>query len=213
MALRVAFSKVFHVALLPVAVACLGAAGASADDLGGEEVDVPPPATAAEAPEPAAPDQPWKPAWTPVQLSIAPPVQIINSDASVYGLRVNAPYGRQQGVTGIDVGGFNRVDGALLGLQAGLINSAKGQVRGAQLGFVNWSGGDFAGFQAGVFNVIEKQAGAGQIGLANRAKDLKGVQIGLVNLTKSLKGVQIGAINYIKSRETAPFLPVLNVGW
>jgi len=25
--------------------------------------------------------------------------------------------------------------------------------------------------------------------------------------------VQIGAINYIKSRETAPFLPVLNVGW
>ena len=85
------------------------------------------PADGAEAkPEPEP-----KPSWTLFQFSLVPPLQIFNSDRNVYGLRVNAPYGRQASVAGLDVGGFNRVDGRVRGLQLGLINSATQGAAGA----------------------------------------------------------------------------------
>lgn len=49
-----------------------------------------------------------------------------------------------------------------------------------------------------------------QVGILNRAGDVKGLQVGLVNMTEGMQGIQIGLWNYIKSKESLPGFPIAN---
>ena len=75
---------------------------------------------------------------------------------------------------------MNVTEGRFLGLQSGIFNSAAGG-EGVQLGGVNVSGARFSG-----------------------------LQFSFVNIADDLYGIQLGLVNIIKSKESLPFLPIVN---
>jgi hypothetical protein len=201
------------------AVVLLFAPPAVADDMGGESIEVPPP-VADTAPEPEPAPAPAEPAartsahWTPIQISLASPVQIFQDPTrEVRGLRLNLVYGEWNTVTGLDIGLGNILNGDLRGIQIGFANVVEGSGRGAQIGVFNWSGNEFTGLQAGMLNVIEGTGRAAQIGFANESGTHTGLQIGFANIAGSLRGLQIGVVNVNKSGDPVPFLPVINIGF
>ncbi|MCD6585747.1 MAG: hypothetical protein J7K96_08310 [Desulfobacteraceae bacterium] len=122
------------------------------------------------------PSQAFSWTWTPFQLSLWEPVQLFPEKFDVYGMRLNLAYGRNQNLTGLDIGGVNVV--------------AQSQT-GGQLGLINLSG-DSLGGCAGVMNYANRYRGV-QFGLLNTAQNfVSGLQAGgLMNLSDHVKGVQV----------------------
>lgn len=135
----------------------------------------------------------------PVQLSLWNPVQLVDDEADIRGIRIDLPYGRNRDVVGLDVGVINgtRRDG--YGVQIGLaLNDAgffhvppdaPGRLKGVQLTPLMNTAGEAAGLQAG--------------GLANLARgDLRGVQLSwLVNMVMGdTCGLQAGMGNFTQKR-------------
>ena len=122
------------------------------------------------------PSQAFSWTWTPLQLSVWEPVQLFPEKFNVYGIRMNLPYGRNQNVTGLDIGGVNVVADQQTGGQLGLINLSQ----------------NFTGVCAGLMSHTNNLRGL-HLGLSNTAKDsLCGVQVaGLMNLADHVKGVQV----------------------
>ena len=107
--------------------------------------------------------------WLPIGLSlISYPMQVPSVEHSIYGVMLNAGYGKMDNVYPLDAGLFNQVLGNMGGIQAGISNLAE----------------DLYGFQLGVVNISTEARGF-QIGLVNVADHLHGLQVGLVNVNKA----------------------------
>lgn len=62
--------------------------------------------------------------WTPFQVSIFDPIQLFGRDRDVYGLRINAIYGKNRNIYGFDLGLCN-LSGDMYGIQIGMINGVE----------------------------------------------------------------------------------------
>ena len=144
----------------------------------------------------------------PIQISLFHPVQIFDSETSIYGVRINLLYGVNQDVFGLDFGLVNKLTG---GMQSGIVNLVKGDLAGVQSGLFNRVEGDVGGMQYGVINCVKGDVEGFQTGLVNRVEgDMEGLQIGVVNLAGTLRGLQIGIVNLNMSGEPYKFLPIVN---
>lgn len=123
-------------------------------------------------------------AFTPLGFAFLYPLQVPFFHTAVYGLAINALYGK-----------YPRI----YGLSAGLASHVAERLYGAQIGFYNSSGMRLWGLQAGVIN---------------QAQEVRGAQIGLVNDCVSLQGVQIGLINRVRGRASMNgWVPIVNIGF
>ncbi len=177
--------------------------------------------------------------FTPLSVSVVPPVQFPTQEFSVTGARVSLLWGKHRDIYGIDLGVvgniteqtfvgsavsgvFNMTHGktTILGLQlAGLanINTKEAMIYGVQAALgvnENDAASSLVGVQIAALanlSAFTKIYGA-QVGLYNHAQEVYGFQIGLVNSTKNLHGLQIGLVNY---NEAGPFVvsPILNIGF
>jgi hypothetical protein len=181
------------------------------------------------------------PAWaafSPVALDILPPLQFPPDDFSITGVRASAIWGNHRNVYGFDVGVignvtqieftgialsgvFNLTRGTTtaIGAQvAGIVNANMNKttvigIQAAVLANINEASSDVVGLQLAVANLSNYTQITGfQVGLYNRAQNVRGLQIGLVNRADSLHGLQIGVVNF---NAKGPFAvsPVLNVGF
>ncbi len=156
--------------------------------------------------------------WTPVQLALWHPAQIFSPNRDVYGFRWNIVYGKNKNVSGMDIGGYNAVDGVQKGIQCGLFNFSKDArgmdvglmnysfaQKGFYLGLVNHSEADVSGIQAAFFfnsatvmNGFQIHAGI----LGNTAADVMGGQVDLsvpllgFNYADSVQGIQLDVFGF-----------------
>jgi hypothetical protein len=96
-------------------------------------------------------------AGSPLQISLYNPIQMINEEQDILGLRVNLLYGVNENITGIDLGPVNRSNGYQRGIMWGIFNSTY-DFSGIQVGLINkteW----LNGFQLGLINIsnLEKR--------------------------------------------------------
>ncbi len=176
--------------------------------------------------------------YSPLSLSILPPVQFPPEDFSITGARLSLFWGKHRDLYGLDVGGigniteqtfvgigvagaFNWTKGntTILGLQlagGANINTNKTNVYGLQaaLGLnYNSAASSVTGLQLALVNIAPHTTINGfQVGVYNRALAVRGFQIGLVNITETLSGVQIGLINFHR-KGVFPVSPLLNIGF
>jgi hypothetical protein len=153
--------------------------------------------------------------WTPVQLALATPIQIVPKTWDVKGFRLGVIYSYNNDVGFLDAGIVNRTAGDEIGIQiGGIMNRVEGNVSGIQIaGIVNSVGGNslVEGMQIACMNTVGDVSGL-QTGVVNHSKTMQGVQIGVFNLTNELDGLQIGVIN-LNTSGSIPFMPLLNFGF
>jgi hypothetical protein len=130
-----------------------------------------------------APAETVKSNWTPIQFAIWKPVQVVDENYDVYGLRINIFYGLNKDIRGVDIGLVINEALSLYGVQMSM--------------FLN--------------RVTEGMLGM-QFGLINKAGRVGGIQIGLINDTKNLAGLQFGLLN-INRNGWLPFFPMMNIGF
>ena len=129
----------------------------------------------------------------------------------VAGLRLNLPRGRNDSVTGVDLGVIGEST-YLYGLQVNLLaNLVRDRAGALQISLYNDVDGKLTGVQIGGWN--NARCGEGfQVGLLNLSDEFYGVQVGLVNRSIMLRGFQIGIINVIQGSDV-PFMPIVNIGF
>jgi hypothetical protein len=132
----------------------------------------------------------------PLQLAIVSPIQMVNPNTSITGLRLDIISGENVNVYGIDMGIINKVNRTMAGIEIGAINFT-GNTYGFQLGAINL-GNTNAIFQVGVFNVTGT---------------VYGIQFGAINITQHLHGLQIGIINICRQGPGASLFPIINAGF
>lgn len=177
-------------------------------------------------------------AFSPIGVSILPPLQFPPSDFSITGARLSLLYGRQRDVYGLDVGVLgNIVEQDLVGISvSGLFNINHGMtniwfIQAA--GVTNWSTQklNVYGVQVAAFaNIVEAESAVNglqlslanlaphttirgfQVGVYNVARAVYGFQIGVVNVVDNLHGIQLGLLNF---NHTGLFVvsPVINIGF
>jgi hypothetical protein len=76
----------------------------------------------------------------PIQLALFDPIQIVPSNESISGVRLNLIYSKNANVTGFDVGLVNVTTGKEVGVQWGGVNVTDGGFTGWQSAFINISG-------------------------------------------------------------------------
>ena len=156
---------------------------------------------------------------TPLQVSLWNPVQLFSQDSSVYGLRLDLPYGNNKNVYGLDIGLFNQISEHGGGIQAGIDNSFMSSslswtpdqsFSGIRVGICN-GGRNFKGFQLGLVNFYfpnedENEKGGDFSGIAiggiNIAWLTTGLQFGAGNSADIMDGVQLGQINAVRKKLT-----------
>lgn len=156
---------------------------------------------------------------TPLQVSIWNPVQLFSQDSSVYGLRLDLPYGNNKNVYGLDIGLFNQISEHGGGIQAGIDNGFMSSYlswtpdqsfSGIRLGICN-GGSNFKGFQSGLVNyynpnVVEDEKGGNfsgiSIGGVNLSLQTTGFQFGAGNSADMMNGIQFGQINAVRKKLT-----------
>lgn len=149
---------------------------------------------------------------SPIQISFFPPAQLVPEEEEVTAFRL-AIYGRNAGMTGLDLGFVTHTTGDATALQAGLVHLVEGDFTGFQ-GFggaiANVTRGTMKGLQLGLYN----GAGSGQglqAGFINNTEGhMEGIQFSFVNIANDMNGVQVGLINIIRSKERFPVLPLVN---
>ena len=77
----------------------------------------------------------------PIQIALWHPVQIFDSETSIYGVRISLLYGVNQDVYGLDFGLVNKLNGDMKGSQGGLVNLVEGDVVGMQHDVPQWGYG------------------------------------------------------------------------
>lgn len=176
--------------------------------------------------------------FSPLSVSVIPPVQFPPSDFSITGVRASLIWGRHRDIYGLDLGVLGNVTEqdftgigisglanithgttTILGLQAAgaaNINTNKTSVLGVQLALglnQNTAESSVIGLQLALANLSDHTKIYGfQMGIYNRALAVYGFQVGVVNVTDNLHGVQIGLINFNKSG-FFKVSPILNVGF
>jgi hypothetical protein len=176
-------------------------------------------------------------AFSPLGVSIVPPVQFPAEDFSITGLRLSLLYGRQRDVYGIDVGVLGNITNqTFAGIAvSGLFNINHGMttIVGLQAaGVANWSTQkmNVYGVQVALTNIVEAESSVTglqlslanmashttirgfQVGVYNVARSVYGLQVGVVNVVDNLHGLQLGLLNF---NHTGLFAvaPVLNFGF
>lgn len=177
-------------------------------------------------------------AFTPVGISILPPLQFPPADFNVVGARASLLWGRHRQVFGLDVGGLGNItelDFVGIGV-AGFANWTKGStfITGLQLAGganVNTNKTTVVGLQAALganYNSAESRVIGLQLAIANlsghtsifgiqsgiynKAQAVYGFQIGLINVATRLHGVQIGLLNF-NSNGIFSVSPIINVAF
>jgi hypothetical protein len=149
--------------------------------------------------------------FTPFQLSFASGYsQLFEKATPVYGLRLNAFYGVQSEVVGIDVGPFNEVDTSI-GLGMGVANIVHGDATGLQIGVASVVDEQAIGAQAGLANIVGGTLRGAQFGVINRSENATGFQLGIVNVSRSMAGLQVGLLNF-NEKGFLPVFPIFNFG-
>lgn len=144
------------------------------------------------------------------QFSILSPIQLVDAQKNISGLRLTLLYGENADVSGVDLGlGINYYKN-LTGIQiAGLINHdgdaghphfTGNTVKGIQIaGLMNMSDAAVSGIQlAGLGSTADSLSGLQISILANGVtNDATGIQVGLLgnNVGGEMKGVQVGFFN------------------
>jgi hypothetical protein len=134
----------------------------------------------------------------PIQLALAPTVELVRQDESIQGLRLNI-YGCNQNVSGVDIGLMHETKGDFKGIGFGLLNIVYGECRGLQF--------------SGIYSGAEGRADALQVGIVNHSANIHGLQIGLANFADDMTGFQIGLWNEIKSKEQWNVIPIINAAF
>jgi hypothetical protein len=146
---------------------------------------------------------------SPVQIALVDPAQLVKHDQSVGLLRIDLIYGKNAGMTGLELGLINHTTGEQTGFTYGVASYVQGAFTGWQDNAINIADKSFLGVQSGVFNQSKDGHGV-QFGWINVTDRMSGLQLGLVNYTRVMtKGVQIGVGNIIKEGGI-PFLPIVN---
>ena len=135
-------------------------------------------------------------AQSPIQLSLFPPVQLVDEGSAIQGLRLSLIYGKNTNVTGLDWGLIN--------------HTTSGLSKGVQWGLVGYNQGDFLGWQGNFINFTEGNVEGLQWGFFNQGGHVSGLQLGFVNYAHSMKGIQIGLVNIIKQGGQFPVFPIVN---
>lgn len=176
-------------------------------------------------------------AFSPLGVSLVPPVQFPAEDFSITGVRLSLLYGRQRDVYGLDVGVLGNITNqTFVGIAvSGLFNINHGMtsIIGLQAaGAVNWSTQklNVYGVQVAPANIVEAESSVTgmqfalaniashttirgfQVGVYNVARSVYGLQIGLINVVDNLHGFQLGFLNF---NHTGLFAvaPVMNFGF
>jgi hypothetical protein len=147
-----------------------------------------------------------------VNVALFSPAQIFPPTDDVRGLRLNLLYGRNENVSGVELGmvaGY--VTGDFSGLQWQPVNLVNGNFAGWQTGLVySQTRGDFLGLQTSAINIGGGHTEGLQFGVLNMTESMSGLQLGLINIAERTDGLQIGLVNVIKSKESLPVLPIVN---
>jgi hypothetical protein len=176
-------------------------------------------------------------AFSPLAVSIVPPVQFPPEDFTITGVRLSLLYGRQRDVYGFDFGVLGNITNqTFVGTAvSGLFNINHGMtdIVGIQAAAVaNWSTQklDVYGVQVALTNIVEAESSVNglqlslanmsshttirgfQVGVYNVARSVYGFQVGLINVVDNLHGLQLGLLNF---NHTGLFAvaPVLNFGF
>jgi len=147
-------------------------------------------------------------AQAPVQISIFPPLQLVDESEAVRGLRLSI-YGKNTSMTGLDLGFVHHTTGSFEGIQLGWVGFTEGNARGVQWTGINITKGDLEGVQLGLVNSAAGGEGF-QWGAFNHTRNFRGLQLALVNYAEALNGVQIGLINIIREGGVLPVMPFVN---
>ena len=176
-------------------------------------------------------------AFSPVSVSIVPPIQFPAQDFSVTGARL-AVFGKQEEMYGLDLGlignmttqnfagvavsglfNYNKGTTTAIGAQlagATNINTNKTTVYGLQaaLGLnMNTAETKVYGVQFAAVNLSgHTTINGAQVGIYNRAQTVRGFQIGVVNVTENLTGIQIGLLNFYR-KGLFTVSPIINIGF
>ena len=132
----------------------------------------------------------------PFQLALVAPAQLVPSDESIQGLRLNLIFGVNNNVTGVDIGVAHETKGDFAGIAFGVVSFVRGEGRGLQFN--------------GIYTEATKRMAGLQVGMFNHSNSMHGLQIGLVNIADDMTGVQIGLWNEIKNKEQLTVLPLFN---
>jgi len=127
--------------------------------------------------------------------------------SDVAGLRLGIPYGRNDSVTGLDIGLYGVSDYAWAIQVNALYNGVRDEMGGIQVACIN-DAGHLTGLQVSLWNTAQTMEGM-QIGLLNLADQVEGFQIGVINRTELMHGYQIGLVNVIRE-SPVPFCVGIN---
>ncbi|HUK81571.1 MAG TPA: hypothetical protein VLZ12_02960 [Verrucomicrobiae bacterium] len=132
----------------------------------------------------------------PFQLALVAPAQLVPSDESIQGLRLNFIFGSNNNVSGVDIGLAHETKGDFTGIAFGIVSFVHGEGRGLQFN--------------GIYTEATKRMAGLQVGMFNHSNSMHGLQLGLVNIADDMTGVQIGLWNEIRNKQQLPVLPLFN---
>lgn len=154
---------------------------------------------------------------TAFQMALYNPLQIVDEDTDVQGVRLSLIYGKNATVEGVDVGvvaqsrdaqglvlaGLHIVDEDFQGIQVSAGAATHGSASGVQASFFLNAARDLEGIQLSTVNLLQESSQAIQAAtFANLDKgDLTGVQLALLNHAVRLGGIQLGAVNLAESTD------------
>jgi hypothetical protein len=145
-------------------------------------------------------------------------------DPDVRGMRFVLLYGKNNTVSGLDVGfasfsesvtqsgftfnmGLSKITGTSTGCACSLINIHEGDDRGFNGSFINIIHSVENGVNAGFVNITEGKSGV-DIGGLSMSKE-SNTQIGFVNFTQQINSLQIGFLNFAENG-IFPMFPFFN---
>lgn len=149
----------------------------------------------------------------------------VPKDPDVGGFRIVLFYGKNQNVSGFDLGiaslseatnqsgfsmnwGIGKVNGKSSGLASGLINLHSGEDTSVNAAFINSVKTLKSGVNIGFVNVTDGYSNVdiSGMGISKRSK----VQLGFVNITSKIESVQIGFLNFAENG-IFPVMPFFNI--
>jgi hypothetical protein len=147
------------------------------------------------------------------------------SDPIVDGFRIALFYGKNESVSGFDLGiaslsesrnssgfsmiwGLGKVTGRSSGLASGFVNLHTGEDSGVNAAFINSVKSMQNGVNIGFVNVTDgfSNVDISGIGISKRSN----VQLGFVNVTQKIESVQIGFLNFAENG-IFPVFPFFNI--
>jgi hypothetical protein len=175
--------------------------------------------------------------WSPLQLAVWDPVQIFDSEKSIYGFRYSLIRGVNHDVFGLDISSFanvatgdvlggqfslahNHVDGDFSGIQFSGYNAISGKLYGLQAGGVNSTSAQVIGLQTALLNDSEgSNIGVQFAGLNLSSGVFSGMQVGILgNDTRGgkMRGLQLAVLSVFADEVTgvqiSPFANVMTKG-